>query len=49
LVLLHRSLPVRAARGESVSDVDTGAQWWNADNVNDPDIAILLYNQNKET
>ena len=37
------SLAVRAARGESVSDVDTGAQWWNADNMHDPDIAILLY------
>jgi len=37
------SLAVRAARGESVSDVDTGAQWWNADNMHDDDIAILLY------
>ncbi|MCL2827910.1 MAG: substrate-binding domain-containing protein [Oscillospiraceae bacterium] len=37
------SLAVRAARGESVGDVDTGAQWWNADNMHNPDIAILLY------
>jgi len=37
------SLAVRAARGESVSDVDTGAQWWNSDNMHNPDIAILLY------
>ena len=37
------SLAVRAARGESVSDVDTGAQWWNADNMHNEDIAILLY------
>ena len=37
------SLAVRAARGESVSDVDTGARWWNADNMDDPEIAILLY------
>jgi len=37
------SLAVRAARGESVSDVDTGAQWWNSENMHNPDIAILLY------
>ena len=37
------SLAVRAARGETVSDVDTGAQWWNADNMHNEDIAILLY------
>ena len=37
------SLAVRAARGEPVSDVDTGAQWWNAENMHDPAIAILLY------
>ncbi|MCL2248750.1 MAG: substrate-binding domain-containing protein [Oscillospiraceae bacterium] len=37
------SLAVRAARGQSVSDVDTGAQWWNSENMHNPDIAILLY------
>jgi ribose transport system substrate-binding protein len=37
------SLVVRAIRGESISDVDTGAQWWDASNMDDPAIAILLY------
>jgi len=37
------SLAVRAIRGESVSDIDTGARWWDASNMNDPVIAILLY------
>jgi ribose transport system substrate-binding protein len=37
------SMAVRAARGESVSDLDTGARWWNADNMHDAEIAILLY------
>ncbi|MCL2579938.1 MAG: substrate-binding domain-containing protein [Oscillospiraceae bacterium] len=37
------SLAVRAVRGESISDVDTGARWWDASNMNDPDIALLLY------
>ena len=37
------SLAVRAARGETVSDIDTGARWWNAENMHDPEIAILLY------
>jgi ribose transport system substrate-binding protein len=37
------SLAVRAARGQSVSDVDTGAQWWNSENMHNPDIALLLY------
>ncbi|MCL2202283.1 MAG: substrate-binding domain-containing protein, partial [Oscillospiraceae bacterium] len=37
------SLAVRAIRGESVSDVDTGARWWDATNMDDPEIAILLY------
>jgi len=36
-------LAVKAANGEPVSDVDTGAQWYNADNIDDPDIAILVY------
>jgi len=37
------SLAVRAARGEAVSDVDPGAKWWDASNMHEPDIAILLY------
>jgi ribose transport system substrate-binding protein len=36
-------LAVKAARGESVSDVDTGAKWYDASNMDDPDIAILIY------
>ena len=36
-------LAVAAIRGETVSDVDTGAQWYNADNIDDPDIQALLY------
>jgi len=37
------SLAVRAIRGENVSDIDTGARWWDASNMDDPEIAILLY------
>ena len=40
---LSVSLAVRAARGESVSDVDTGARWWDASNMHDPEIYQLLY------
>ena len=36
-------LAYRAAQGESVSDVDTGAKFYNAENMDDPDIAPLLY------
>ena len=36
-------LAVKAANGESVSDADTGAVFYNADNMDDPDIAQLLY------
>lgn len=36
-------LAVAAAKGESVADVDTGCQWYNADNIDDPDIAACLY------
>ena len=36
-------LAVKAARGESVSDVDTGAKWYDASNMEDADIAPLLY------
>jgi len=37
------SLAVRAARGETVFDIDTGARWWDAANMDDADIYILLY------
>ena len=36
-------LAVKAAKGESVADVDTGAQWYNADNIDDEMIALLVY------
>ena len=36
-------LAVKAANGEEVSDVDTGAQWYTAENIDDPDIALLVY------
>ena len=36
-------LAYRAAQGESVSDVDTGAKFYNSENMDDPDIAQLLY------
>lgn len=37
------SLAVKAANGESVSDVDTGCLWYTADNMEDDDIAPCLY------
>lgn len=36
-------MAVKAANGEEVSDVDTGAKWYNADNIDDEDIALLVY------
>ena len=36
-------LCVKAARGEEVSDVDTGCKWYTAENMEDPDIAPNLY------
>ena len=33
----------KAANGEAVSDVDTGAQWYNASNIDDEMIALLVY------
>lgn len=36
-------LAVKAAKGETVSDVDTGAKWYNASNIGDEDIAKLVY------
>lgn len=36
-------LAVLAANGEDVVDVDTGSKWYNAENIDNEDIAILLY------
>ena len=36
-------LAVKAANGEEVSDVDTGAQWYTKDNIDDEKIAMLVY------
>ena len=36
-------LCVAAANGETVEDVDTGCQWYTAENMNDEDIAVNLY------
>lgn len=36
-------LCVKAAKGEAVSDVDTGCKWYTAANMEDPDIAPNLY------
>lgn len=36
-------LCVKAAKGEAVSDVDTGCQWYTAANMEDPKIAPNLY------
>jgi ribose transport system substrate-binding protein len=36
-------LAYKAAMGEAVADVDTGAQWYNATNIDEPAIALLVY------
>ena len=36
-------MAVKAAKGEAVSDVDTGAKWYDASNIDNEDIAILVY------
>jgi ribose transport system substrate-binding protein len=36
-------LAVEAARGNAVADVDTGSKWYNKDNIDNEDIAVLLY------
>ena len=35
---------VKAANGEAVEDIDTGCQWYTAENMEDPEIAQNLYN-----
>ncbi|MDR1292022.1 MAG: substrate-binding domain-containing protein [Clostridiales Family XIII bacterium] len=37
------ALAVAAANGEPVQDVDTGAKWYTSANMDDPDIAQLIY------
>ena len=37
------ALAVAAANGEAVEDVDTGAQWYNAENIDDEMISLLVY------
>jgi ribose transport system substrate-binding protein len=34
---------VKAANGEAVEDIDTGCQWYTAENMENEDIAINLY------
>lgn len=36
-------LAVKASKGEPVENVDTGAKWYNKTNIDDPEIAQLLY------
>ena len=36
-------MAIAAANGEPVADKDTGAQWYNAENIDDPMIALLVY------
>ena len=36
-------MAVAAARGETVADKDTGAQWYDASNIDDEMIALLVY------
>ena len=36
-------MAVAAAKGEAVADKDTGAQWYNAENIENEDIALLVY------
>lgn len=36
-------LAYKASKGEAVADVDTGAQWYTKDNIDEPNIALLVY------
>jgi len=36
-------LAYKAAKGEEVEDIDTGCQWYTAENMNDEEIAQNLY------
>lgn len=34
---------VKAAKGETVEDADTGAVWYNSENIDNEDVAMLVY------
>ena len=36
-------LAIKAAQGEDVEDIDTGAKFYNAENLSDPEIDVLVY------
>ena len=36
-------MAIKATRGEEVADKDTGAKWYNAENIDTPEIAELVY------
>ncbi|NLJ70729.1 MAG: substrate-binding domain-containing protein [Clostridiaceae bacterium] len=36
-------LAIKAAKGEPVEDIDTGAKFYNAENLSDPEIDVLVY------
>ena len=36
-------LAYKAAMGEEVADADTGAQWYTSENIDEPNIAMLVY------
>ena len=38
-----KTMAVDAANGKTVSDVDTGAKWYDATNIDNADIALLVY------
>ncbi|OEJ15347.1 LacI family transcriptional regulator [Brachyspira hampsonii] len=37
------TLAVKASKGEPVANIDTGAKWYDKTNIDDPEIAKLLY------
>lgn len=37
------ALAYKAAMGEEVADMDTGAQWYNSENIDDEMISMLVY------
>ena len=36
-------LAYKAAQGDAVTDIDTGAQWYTSENIDEPNIALLVY------
>ena len=36
-------LAYKASQGEAVADQDTGARWYTSENIDDPEIALLVY------